>query len=102
MSTTYAGTRHVKRYYLDSVVDGDIEYHYERSEDFEGTLEELATWVKQDGCVFGDLMEVATEPDGSHTIDYATGEEEEIVWFFSALPDDALNRLSAIVNGETS
>lgn len=102
LEPTFVGTRSVQRYYLDSVVDGDIEYHYDRPEDFEGTIEELATWVKQDGCFFGDGFAWATHPDSSHTVNYATGEEEIVSWYFPGLPEDALNRLIDIVNGESS
>lgn len=67
------------RYYLDSVYEGSVDYHDTREEEHDGlTVEEAAALITREGLDFASTGNAwAANPDGSRTVDYGTGEEEE-------------------------
>lgn len=58
------------------------------------TMAELVAAVRRDGVTFQATgADWATDPDGSHIIDYATAERETVSWHFDTLSPAMLARV---------
>lgn len=91
-----------QRYLDDDVVDGQITAYTLEESDFSvmfDTLEEMAERIRRLGVTFAATgADYTTNPDGSHTIDYATGEEQVYSVWPTGLRTAELDALIALVD----